>query len=54
LAGADQIYKDGYLATRAEDKTFLGVEEAGHLDILNGKNAAQEVMTPIAEWLKRH
>ncbi len=53
LAGIDQIYKDGFQATKAADKQFLGVEEFGHLDVLNGKKSAPEVMLPIVEWLKR-
>lgn len=53
LASADQIYQDGFLATNASDKTFLPAE-AGHLDILTGKNALEQVMGPTAEWMKRH
>lgn len=54
LAGVDQIYKDGFQATKAADKQFLGVEEFGHLDVLNGKKSSAEVMVPIVEWMRKH
>jgi pimeloyl-ACP methyl ester carboxylesterase len=53
LAGVDQIYHDGYLATKAKDKSFIGVEDAGHIDILSGKNAEQQVVNPVIEWMLR-
>lgn len=53
LASVDQIYKDGFQATKASDKQFLGVEEFGHLDVVSGKKSASEVMVPIVEWLRK-
>jgi hypothetical protein len=54
LASIDQIYRDGYLEAQTRNKEFLGVEEAGHLDIVTGSRAREEVWMPVVDWLRRN
>lgn len=52
LASAEMIYRDGYEMTETNDKEFLLNEEAGHLDILVGRNALEKTLTPMLRWLR--
>ncbi|MGK5083319.1 alpha/beta fold hydrolase [Bdellovibrionota bacterium FG-1] len=53
LASALEVYEDGYLKTNARDKQYIYADTFGHMDILSGIHAPQEVMMPVAEWLKK-
>ncbi len=54
LANAQTVYEDGYLASSSPTKDYIRVEDAGHLDIIDGIHAREEVMLPVSQWMKTH
>jgi pimeloyl-ACP methyl ester carboxylesterase len=53
ICNDDVLFQDGFLELGSPDKTYLSVD-AGHLDIVMGKNAPRDVWAPIEAWLKSH
>jgi len=51
LAHHQMIYQDGYLKTNSPDKQWIEIE-AGHLDILTGKNNQEELIEPLVDWIE--
>jgi hypothetical protein len=41
-------------ASVTQDVTFEILENWGHLDVLFGTAAAQEVFLPVSDWITRH
>ena len=47
------IFRDGFSRTASVDKQYLLARGFGHLDILNGTAAPDEVFQPVIEWMRQ-